>query len=80
MKVVLMITTMLGVVMPMATMMRVVLTRMIAIMIMIMYEPYADDGNEDTSYANKQNDVVPYAHVCPGSPNETVAVPLMGHL
>ena len=36
---------------------------------MIMYEPYADDGNEDTSYANKQNDVVPYAHVCPGSPN-----------
>ena len=51
-----------------------------AIMIMIMYEPYADDGNEDTSYANKQNDVVPYAHVCPGSPNGTVAVPLMGHL
>ena len=49
-------------------------------MIMIMYEPYADDGNEDTSYANKQNDVVPYAHVCPGSPNETVAVHLMGHL
>ena len=80
MKVVRMITTMLGVVMPMATMMRVVLTRMIAIMIMIMYEPCADDGNEDSSYAHKQNDVVPYAHVCPRSPNETVAVPLMGHL
>ena len=77
MKVVRMITTMLGVVMPKATMMRVVLTRMIAIMIMIMY---ADDGDEDTSYAHKQKDVVPYTHVCPGSPNGTVAVPLMGHL
>ena len=80
MKVVLMITMMLGVVMPMATMMRVVLTRMIAIMVMIMYEPYADDGDEDTSYAHKRNEVMPYAHVCPGSPNGTVAVPLMGHL
>ena len=37
MKLVLMITTMLGVVMPMAAMMRVVLTRMIATMIMIDY-------------------------------------------
>ena len=80
MKVVLMISTMLGVVMPMATMMGVVLTRMIAIMILIMYEPYADDGDKDTSYAHKQKDVVPYTHVCPGSPNGTVAVPLMGHL
>ena len=54
MKVVLMISTMLGVVMPMATMMRVVLTRMIAIMIMIMYESHADDGEEDMSYAHKK--------------------------
>ncbi len=41
---------------------------------------YADDGDEDTSYAHKQNEVMPYAHVCPGSPNGAVAVPLMGHL
>ena len=60
MMVVLMITTVLGV-MPTAAMMRVVITSMIAIMIMITYvRTYA--------HVCPQKDVMPYAHVCPGPP------------